>query len=428
MGMMRGNTWQCGDRAINLAKPVVMGIINVTPDSFSDGGTLDSTQAAIAHGLRLKAEGAAILDVGGESTRPGFVPVNEAEELRRVIPVVKGLAAKGVAVSIDTRHASVAQAAIEVGACIINDVTGLSDLAMQEVARNTGVGLVVVRNSVTAKQGSPTDIDIDTGADTGIDGGSDKESSLSSAVLTLADEALTSKRLRGIHPSRIVFDPGFGFVETYEEDLALWANLTQFAKGLHPVLVGVSRKRLVGRLSGIDIASERDEASAQLAVGAIAHGARILRVHNVAATKQALSAYRTSSTVTAYVALGSNLGYRQAYAYDAIARIDALPDTKVVAASSLMDNPAQYVTNQPNFLNGVIRVETRLPLFAFFADLQAIEVAMGRIKEYDKGPRIIDLDLLMYGDIRYSTDELTVPHPGMHERDFVIEPLREVMD
>ena len=126
-------------------------------------------------------------------------------------------------------------------------------------------------------------------------------------------------------------------------------------------------------------------------------------------------------------ALGSNLGDRETYLAQAIERIDALPATKVASRSSIIETAAQYVTDQPDFLNAVIRVETKLPLFAFFTELQAIEVALGRIKEYDKGPRTIDLDLLCYGDMTYATDELTVPHPLMEERDFVMRPLKEVL-
>jgi len=396
-----------------------MGIVNVTPDSFSDGGQCEAAGAAIAHGLQLLADGADILDVGGESTRPGFTPVDTEEELRRVIPVIEGLVAQGAVVSIDTRHAEVAKAAIAAGASIINDVTGFSDPAMVEVARSCDAGLVVVRNSVTTTEWSGT-----------------KTPSMASRYFSTSDAGYTRAaefdsvfmplHSAGIAKERITFDPGFGFVDTYEEDLMLWSRLEEFTAGLYPVLVGVSRKRLVGRVSGIEVPADRDEASAQLAVAAILHGAKIIRTHNVALTKKYIDEMDQAPIVTAYVALGSNLGDKEAYLNDAIRRINALPETEVVAQSSFIETEAQYVTDQPDFLNAVIRIETKLDLIAFFAELQVIEVAMGRVKEYDKGPRIIDLDLLLYEDVAYQTKELTVPHPLMHERDFVLQPLHEV--
>ena len=336
--------------------PQIMGILNVTPDSFSDGGRYMDVEAAVARGMQLVADGAAIVDVGGESTRPGHIPVTSAEEQHRILEVVKRLADHSVCVSVDTRHDETAQAALDSGATYINRIYGLYDAAGTQVA----------------------------------------------------------------------VDPGFGFVDTYEEDLDLWAGLDALVAGPVPVMVGFSRKRFVGRISGIADPIQRDEASAQLALAAAQHGVSIVRVHNVALTRHHLDGFATAPTVTAYVALGSNLGDRQAYLDEAVKRVDALPETTVVARSSDIETAAQYVTDQPDFLNGAIRIQTKLPLFAFFTELQAIERVMGRVKEFDKGPRTIDLDLLRYGDVTYTTPELTVPHPLMHERDFVLRPLQEI--
>ncbi|MCL2491979.1 MAG: 2-amino-4-hydroxy-6-hydroxymethyldihydropteridine diphosphokinase [Coriobacteriia bacterium] len=339
-----------------LSQPLIMGIVNVTPDSFSDGGQFESAADAIDHAKQLVDEGADIIDIGGESTRPGHTPIEPEEEIARIQWIVEELADQGICLSVDTRHDETADLVIEAGATFINRIFHLY---------NTDGEIVAV-------------------------------------------------------------DPGFGFVETYEQDLALWASLPELVASQYPVMVGISRKRLVGRISGVHDPLKRDEASSQLAVGAAAHGARILRVHNVALTRQHLDAFAQAEPAITYVALGSNLGDRHAYIDAAIERVDALPATRVVARSSVIETAAQYVTDQPDFLNGAIRVETKLPLFAFFIELQAIEVALGRVKLYDKGPRIIDLDLLRYSDIAYSTPELTIPHPLMNEREFVLRPLAEI--
>jgi dihydropteroate synthase len=333
-----------------------MGIVNVTPDSFSDGGLYHSTEAALAHAQQLVADGADIIDVGGESTRPGHTEITSAIEIERILAVVESLAASGVCVSVDTRHEATIRQVFAAGATFVNRIYDLIDADGEVVA----------------------------------------------------------------------VDPGFGFVDSYEQDLARWVELDRLVAGPHPVMIGVSRKRLIGRISGIREARKRDEASAQIALAAILHGVAIVRVHDVAATKRLLDEYRDAPHVTAYLALGSNLGDREENLTHAIARIDALPDTAVVAVSSFLDNPAQYVTEQPDFLNAVLRIETKLPLFALFLELQALEVALGRVKEIEKGPRIIDIDVLEYDDIRYLTKELTIPHPLMHERDFVQIPLAQV--
>ena len=333
-----------------------MGILNVTPDSFSDGGLYADVDAAVEAGLQMVADGAAIIDVGGESTRPGHTPVSPATEQARIKEVVERLVRHGVCVSVDTRHEETAQMAFACGATYVNSIHGLFDP-------------------------------------------------------------------RG---AAVAVDPGFGFVDTYEEDLGLWAGLDALVAGPLPVLVGLSRKRLVGRISGISDPKDRDEASAQLALAAVLHGVQIVRVHNVALTVRALSEGESVPTTTAFVALGSNLGQRQGNLEEAIRRIDLLPATRVAAQSSIIETAAQYVLDQPDFLNAAVRVQTRLPLFAFFLELQAIEVAMGRIKTIDKGPRTIDLDLLLFGDVTYTTTELTVPHPLMGERDFVLGPLEEI--
>ena len=254
---------------------LVMGIVNVTPDSFSDGGRYYELDAAVAHGLRLAEEGADLLDVGGESTRPGAEPVPEDEELRRVVPVVRDLSAAGLAVSIDTRHAVVAEAALAAGACVVNDVSGLRDPAMRAVAARHGVPAVVMHMPVA----DPAVMQQHTGY---IDVVDEVLSFLMAQVaLALAD---------GV-PS-VILDPGLGFGKTVEQNVALVRHLDRFVALGHPVLVGASRKRFVGVLGDADQPDDRLPGTLAVHLSAVQHGARLVRVHDVAAHRQALALWR----------------------------------------------------------------------------------------------------------------------------------------
>jgi len=255
-----------------------MGVLNVTPDSFSDGGRAFATsshpQRAVTAGLALVTAGADIVDVGGESTRPGAVPVAVAEELDRVIPVVQGLAAAGVVVSIDTRHAEVAREALAVGAAIVNDVGALrDDDTMLEVVAASEAGYVVMhlRGEPRTMQIAPqfTDVAVEVEAEL-------------QAVVARAVAA-------GISRQRLAIDPGIGFGKRLEHNLALLAAVPRFAAGDLPVLIGASRKSFIGELTGVSEPSERIAGSLASAVLAARDGARILRVHDVGATVAALA-------------------------------------------------------------------------------------------------------------------------------------------
>ena len=252
-------------------KPKLMGVVNVTPDSFSDGGRYLDAEAAIAHGEKLLGDGAAILDVGGESTRPGAEPVDEAEELRRVVPVVEGLAAKG-AVSVDTSKAAVAAAAIEAGASIVNDVTALrGDPGMAELCAERGVGVVLMH-----MPGDPRTMQDDPRYDDVV---VDVKAFLARRV-EVAVEA-------GIAEERIWVDPGIGFGKRLEHNLALLRRLAELRELGRPVLIGTSRKSFIGKVDGSAV-GDRIGGTIASTVLAGAEGADVLRVHDVAETAQAV--------------------------------------------------------------------------------------------------------------------------------------------
>ena len=252
-----------------------MGVVNVTPDSFSDGGLWLDPEAAVAHGLELLGQGAEILDVGGESTRPGAEPVEEAEELRRVEPVVSGLHSRAPAavISIDTMKASVAEAAIAAGASYVNDVTALlGDPRMAGVVARAGCGVCLMHMA-----GTPQTMQDDPAYD-------DVVGDVVSFLARRAEAAVAA----GIAREQIQLDPGIGFGKSLEHNLELLRRLDEIAAIGFPVVVGVSRKRFLGAITGREEPAERVAASVAAALLAWERGASVLRVHDVAATVDAL--------------------------------------------------------------------------------------------------------------------------------------------
>ncbi len=257
--------------------PALMGIINVTPDSFSDGGVLASSEDAIGHGLRLAAEGAAILDVGGESTRPGSDAVPEGEELARVLPVVRGLATAGHTVSIDTRKSGVMRAAAAAGAAIINDVSALA-FDPGSVAAAAELGLPVV---LMHAEGDPKTMQLNPHYE--------------DAALDVYDwlEARIDICVRaGIPRERLIADPGIGFGKTPAHNLQILQQITLFHGLGVAVMIGLSRKSFLSRLTGEKAAARRVMGSVGGAVHAALNGAHVIRVHDVEATRQALAVVR----------------------------------------------------------------------------------------------------------------------------------------
>ncbi|HLM16902.1 MAG TPA: dihydropteroate synthase [Acidimicrobiia bacterium] len=268
----------CGERA------AVMGIVNVTPDSFSDGGRFLEADAAVAHGLELVAAGADLLDVGGESTRPGAEPVGADEELRRVLPVVRRLADEShVPVSIDTSKAVVAAAALDAGASIVNDVAAAADPDMLRVVASAGAGLVVMhmQGEPRTMQADPHYVDV---------------------VVEVGDfllDRLAAARDAGIHPDALCADPGLGFGKTPAHNFALLTRLGELVARLDvPVLVGPSRKSFIARVLGDDLVA-RDDGTLATVVWAVDQGARIVRVHDAGAASDALSLLAVMDSIDA---------------------------------------------------------------------------------------------------------------------------------
>ncbi len=256
----------------DLANPLIMGVVNVTPDSFSDGGDFATAEDATAQGLRLAEQGADIIDIGGESTRPGAQEVSAEEEIRRVVPVVRGLAERGLCVSIDTRHAAVMAAAVAAGARIINDITALTgDPESPTVAAKSGAAIVLMH-----MQGEPRTMQADPSyADTTLD------------LIDYFSDRLADLAKLGVNPARIALDPGIGFGKKDPHNLLLLQELAAFQVFGCPVLLGVSRKSFVGRLSRKEPPKDRLAGSLAAGLAGLDQGVQLLRVHDVAETYQA---------------------------------------------------------------------------------------------------------------------------------------------
>jgi dihydropteroate synthase len=263
---------RCADRTLDLTQPVVMGVLNVTPDSFSDAGRFASVDAAVEAGLRMAAEGAALIDVGGESTRPGAQPVPLEDELRRVLPVIERLRAATTAViSVDTSKPEVMRAAAAAGAGFINDVRALREPGAVEAAAASGCGLCLMH-----MQGEPRTMQV-----------APRYTDVVGEVRSFLAARVAACRSAGIEAARLTVDPGFGFGKNLVHNLTLLRHLAELAVDGTPLLVGLSRKSTVGTLTGRPPA-ERVYGSVALAVLAALKGARIVRVHDVAATVDAL--------------------------------------------------------------------------------------------------------------------------------------------
>jgi dihydropteroate synthase len=272
------HTWHIRERILTLTgQPLVMGIVNVTPDSFSDGGQFASADAAVAHGLRLVDEGADLLDVGGESTRPGAAPVPADEELARVLPVVEGLARRTtVPLSVDTSKAAVARHCLDAGAHVINDVTALAgdpDMAALLAARPAGVVLMHMQGTPQTMQLAPSYRDVV--ADVG----------------HFLQQRLTELAAAGIAAERVVLDPGIGFGKTAAHNLALLARLEELQRFGRPVLLGVSRKGFLGKFLGRPPEQRLAGSLAALLAPQSRGAVQIVRVHDVAATRDAVTLF-----------------------------------------------------------------------------------------------------------------------------------------
>lgn len=495
--MLRENyaTWHCGAFELSLARPRIMGILNVTPDSISDGGEYLDTEAAIAHGLDMLDAGADIIDVGGESTRPGFSAVSPEEEARRIVPVIRALVDAGACVSVDTRHPEVAKMCVRLGASIINDVTGFTDPEMVTVAAATDAGCVIMhagevslgahrqtvlldasvqmRDTSQTTNASSDEEDAEALESTAQadEGAHARAESLASSapgleeVMRRAARATTTSTVRlagnrrftlpesapimrqvmgflgdqartllraGVDRSRICIDPGPGFGKYADEDVVIQRATAKMVSMGYPVMCAVSRKRFVGAVSGVHEASQRDAATAGVVLGAVAAGASILRVHDVAGVAQALDGYRSvmcPDVRRAFISLGSNVGDRLGYLARATALIDAIPLTCVVGVSHAYETEPAYGIATP-VANCVVEIHTELAPLVLLDSLLQVEDELDRVRkpgEEGHGPRTIDCDLAwMEGEI-HAGRRLRLPHPKLGERDYILVPMEDLM-
>lgn len=266
---------QCGNKLLDLSRPRIMGIVNVTPDSFSDGGRHNTTDAAIMHARQLIKDGADIVDIGGESTRPGATPVDVAVELARVLPVVSALRDCGAIISIDTRQPEVMQAAIAAGADMINDVYALRMPGAVEVAAQSGAALCLMH-----MQGEPETMQQSIYFDDVVQ-----------EVFAFLERRVAVLQAAGVDRTRLLVDPGFGFGKALQHNLQLLKCLDRFSALKLPVLVGLSRKSMLGKITGRAI-DAREAASLAANLYALAQGAMIFRVHDVGGCRDALTVWQ----------------------------------------------------------------------------------------------------------------------------------------
>jgi dihydropteroate synthase len=402
------------------SSPQLMGILNVTPDSFSDGGRHFDPAAAVKRAKAMVAEGAAIVDVGGESTRPGHSPVSAEEEIRRVVPALEALDADFDApISIDTSKAAVARAAARLGACVINDVWGLQrDSGMADAVAETGSAVVVMHNREQADETIDILDDVDR----------------------FFERSLNLAAGAGVPFSRILLDPGVGFGKTRRQNHACIWNLDRFRRFGAPILVGLSRKSFIGGI--IDAEVDR-RLPGTLAADTIAlmRGASVLRVHDVLENRAALAVFMALKGAAAplparerkddggarvVLALGGNVGDKVASLRRALRALAAEPGIELSAVSRLYRTPPWGKTDQDWFVNACALGRTSLKPEALLERMKALEVELGRAPAERWGPRVIDIDLIAYGDIALNTEWLTLPHPELFNRAFVLVPLAEI--
>lgn len=433
-------TWQCGGHVLSLSRPRIMGILNVTPDSFSDGGENVDVKKAVARGLQMLDEGADIIDVGGESTRPGHEPVSADVEAGRVVPVIRGIIAEAPSaiISIDTRHAMVAKLCLRAGASIINDVSGFVDPQMQEVAVESDCGCIIMhwnqpevpavtRRSVQLETIKPARMVQSARRFT-----LPEEAPIMREIMGfLGDQARTLVRA-GVSRDRLCVDPGAGFDKEADEDIVIQRATRKLVSMGYPVVNAVSRKRFVGAVSGQKEAKSRDAATLGIAVSAIESGSRILRVHDVRGTADFVNAYWAMAKKDArqgFVSIGSNVGDRLANLSQAVRLINEIPLTCVVATSHVYETePAYGIASR--VANAVVEIRTELHPTVLMSALLDVEDKLHRErdpKQAGHGPRTIDCDLCWMEGEEHAGRHLTLPHPRLGERDFVLVPMEDLM-
>jgi dihydropteroate synthase len=399
--------------------PQLMGILNVTPDSFSDGGRHSDLAAAVARARAMVADGAAIVDVGGESTRPGHVPVPEDEELRRVVPALEALADLDAPISIDTSKAAVARKAARLGACVINDVWGLQrDPGMADVVAETGSAVVIMHNR------DEKDPALDILDD----------------VERFFERSLNLAAGAGVPFGRILLDPGVGFGKTRQQNHACIWNLDRFRRLGAPILVGLSRKSFIGGIIDAEV-DRRLPGTLAADTIALTRGASVLRVHDVVENRAALAVFtalkgaaaptlpakpRDDGKARIVLALGGNVGDKAESLRRALRAIASEPGIELTAVSRLYRTAPWGKTDQDWFVNACALGRTSLKPEALLQRVKRLEVELGREPAVRWGPRVIDIDLIAYDEVTLKTERLTLPHPELFNRAFVLVPLTEV--
>ncbi|MGY8753410.1 MAG: dihydropteroate synthase [Phycisphaerales bacterium] len=276
-------SWKCAESIVSLETPVLVGILNATPDSFSDGGMYVSVEKAVAWALEMESQGATIIDVGGESTRPGATRVSAQEQMDRVLPIIEGVRGRsGVRISIDTTSAQVAQVALDAGATIINDVSaGTEDTAMFSTAGESGAGLVLMHRRLPPESDAYCDAyNVDPQSD-----------DIVHEILTWFLERIEMAVRHGVQRDALAIDPGLGFGKSVAQNWQIVQEIHRFVEIGYPVFIGASRKRFIGATAGISEPAHRDEASAAVAKQMATDGAQIFRVHNVASHVRMLQSH-----------------------------------------------------------------------------------------------------------------------------------------
>ena len=345
-----------------------MGILNMTPDSFSDGGQFADDAAAIERALAMVREGASIIDVGGESTRPGSDPVDAETEWERIGGVIAALAERELCVSVDTRHAEVAKRALAAGASVVNDVSGFRDAAMVDVVAKSGCGCVVMHMA-----GEPKTMQVDP--------------SYEDVVAEVRDYLAEQARVleaAGVDRSRICIDPGPGFGKTPKQTIELMRNLHELVHLGYPVMVAASRKSYVGYAYKIEEPRERDVASAAEALLACELGASVVRTHNVAMTVAALKDLRPAvvlglgSNVALVAEPGEETEAKIAQINLAVGQLCSLPDTQIIDMAPFYESEPAYFEDQDSFVNTVVLLRSGLPPKELLGYLHGIENSLGR--------------------------------------------------
>jgi dihydropteroate synthase len=402
------------------SSPQLMGILNVTPDSFSDGGRHVDPAVAVARAHAMVAEGATIVDIGGESTRPGHTPVSVDEELKRVVPALEALAADFDApISVDTSKAAVAREAARRGACVINDVWGLQrDPGMAEAVAETGTAVVVMHNRDQA----------------------DETIDILDDVERFFERSLNLAAAAGVPFGRILLDPGVGFGKTRRQNHACIWNLDRFLGFGTPILVGLSRKSFIGGIIDAEV-DRRLPGTLAADTIALTRGASVLRVHDVAENRAALAVFMALKGAAApsspaerkddgkariVLALGGNVADKAASLRRAFRAIAGEPGIELSAVSRLYRTAPWGKTDQDWFVNACALGLTGLKPEALLERLKTLEVKLGRAPAERWGPRVIDIDLIAYDDVALKTERLTLPHPELFSRAFVLVPLAEI--